>query len=122
MGVRPTISQQVNEFYAGMIVFNISAMAIVTWRMNLCMDTPIPPWNDDTIDTASAMVTGMTFSILLLFPVHTVNNCCRVIFDILGEGAAKWCIVPAWCTQGWLVIAAYKGMLYGKVFLILTMI
>jgi hypothetical protein len=117
----PAIYQQVNKFYSGMIVFNISAMAIVTWRMNLCMDPPIPPWTSDTFHTATTPVTVMTFSLLVLFPTHTVNNVCRVIFDVWGEEAAKKWIVPAWFTQGWLVVAARMGMLYGKVFFILTL-
>lgn len=42
-------------------------------------------------------------SLLALFSLHSVSNCCRVIFDACGERAAKSAVIPAALIQLWLL-------------------
>ena len=42
-------------------------------------------------------------SLLALFSLHSVCNCCRVIFDAFGERAAKSVVIPAALCQLWLL-------------------
>ena len=41
-------------------------------------------------------------SLLALFSLHSVCNCCRVIFDAFGERAAKSVVIPSALCQLWL--------------------
>ena len=41
-------------------------------------------------------------SLVIFFSLHSVGNCCRVIFDACGERAAKSAVIPAALCQLWL--------------------
>ena len=42
-------------------------------------------------------------SLLATFSLHSVSNCCRLIFDACGERAAKFAVIPAALCQMWLL-------------------
>ena len=42
-------------------------------------------------------------SLVIFFSLHSVGNCCRVIFDACGERAAKFAVIPAALCQMWLL-------------------
>lgn len=59
---------------------------------------------DGARDAAYPTAASYAFlSLLALFSLHSVSNCCRVIFDACGERAAKSAAIPAALCQLWLL-------------------
>lgn len=110
----------ISKFYATMIVCNIFAMMLVTWRMSLCLPSLTFPLPDLTYRNATFEEMFVTNVALVLFPTHTCNNVCRVVYDMKGQLWARRMLPLAWLSQGWLLIPANIGFRLGLVFLILT--
>merc|ERR1719464_1671700 len=87
--------------------------------MSLCMPAITFPLPNLTCFNATFAEMFVTNVLLILFPTHTCNNVCRLVFDVKGQRWAKRALPLAWLSQGWLLIPANMGARLGLLFLIL---
>ena len=118
-------SPAIDVWYSTMIVFDISAMALVTAPLTLIGVSPVPTGKGFTLfEDPSVFPTLANYAFLLLlaiFPVHSVCNICRVVYDACGSRASKMAILPAFAAQAWLLVPTLaKAWTLQQVFFCLT--
>jgi hypothetical protein len=117
-------SPPVNDFYKDLTTLHILAMSLTFPVALLLRVMPVPlstVWGEQGYmlfggsysravsyghgrDGAYPTAASYAFlSLLILFSLHSVSNCCRLIFDACGERAAKHAVIPAALCQLWLL-------------------
>ena len=120
-----TTFPRVNGFYKDLTTLHLLAMSLTFPTALLLRVIPVPlgtVWRDEpdahmlfdgTYSRAASYGDGRDdgayptaasyafLSLLIFFSLHSVSNCCRVIFDACGEGVAKSAVIPAALCQLW---------------------
>jgi hypothetical protein len=100
--------QSISKFYANLIVLNITAMALVTGPGFLNgLVTGFLQGYDGALYPTTPLI--LWYLKIFAFGVHSVNNCCRIVFDAFGLRAAVWFIPVAASFQLWQVLALPFG-------------
>mmetsp|Transcript_12152 Transcript_12152/g.18365 ORF Transcript_12152/g.18365 Transcript_12152/m.18365 type:complete len:299 (+) Transcript_12152:146-1042(+) len=98
----------ISIFYSTLILLNVAGMALVTAPSALNgLVTGYARKDDPTSYPPTALgIWGLTN---FVYGVHSVNNCCRVIFDSRGLRVAILFIPVAFMLQAWIIIALLFG-------------
>lgn len=99
----------ISKFYSNLIILNIAAMALVTGpsTINGLIVGYVRGYDGAVYPTTPLILWYLTIFAFGL--VHSVNNCCRIVFDAFGLRAAIWFIPVASSFQLWQVLALPFG-------------
>jgi len=115
------LREKISKFYAALIVVNITAMALVTFPVIHTKVSWVSEEGGRTVYTATPAASVAVLLIHTAFGLHSVCNCCRVIFDISGKKAAQLFMPVAYVMQAWLLLPLGAGWItFGDALLILT--
>lgn len=106
----PIAKKKVSKFYATLIVLNIITMSVVTGLVSLNGLLPgfIHAEKKHELEGTALALYYVTVGLFSAF--HSVNNCCRVVFDMYGCRAAMKFIPVAVLLQGWQLVALPYGL------------
>merc|ERR1711971_988727 len=115
--------ESISKWYASVTVLNIFAMFLVTFRMTMDQLTSTAfPHGQLTIHDAPWPVAFVTIYLLTLFPIHSMCNVTRLIFDIWGVNVAIKCMIPGYMSQAWLLMPLFVGVPIGYLTVIMAVV
>jgi len=115
------LREKISKFYGALIVVNITAMVLVTFPLLHTNVTWVSEEGEKTVYTATPAASVAVLFTHAAFGLHSICNCCRVIYDISGKKKAQLFMPVAYVIQAWLLLPLGAAWItFGDALLILT--